>query len=103
MWWFYSSSFWIRGLLSNYREISKAHKLKSLFRNFFENKPYNCLFSRWLYTRFSRPRGTFISSAFQSGVIVKESLVFKGVGMAIVDTNVKTQAIKIPIPGMMII
>jgi ribosomal protein S2 len=56
-----------------------------------------------LYTRFSRPRGTFISSAFQSGVIVKESLVFKGVGMAIVDTNVKTQAIKIPIPGMMII
>lgn len=57
------------------------------------------IFSNWLLTRFTWPRAVFISSVFYSKVIVRECVSFSIPCIGVIDTNVKSQAVNVPVPG----
>lgn len=68
----------------------KIRKSK-FFKNVFENN--------WLFTRFSWPRFLFVSNVLSCPSSVGEALNLGIYCLAIVDTNVRSNAINIAVPG----
>ena len=76
------AGFWIRGLITNFLNVKAK---------IFLNKK--------IYLRYSWPRCVFISSAFFSSIVVKESSKAEIPCISIIDTNVKSYGINLVIPG----
>lgn len=93
---------WIRGSISNYKLIFNAYRrLRRLSSLGYspKKKRFADFFSTWYLTRYSWPRGVFISSLHNSYFAAKEAFNLKIPAMAIVDTNAWAQVASVAIPG----
>jgi small subunit ribosomal protein S2 len=100
---FYVNTFWIRGMLCNFRYAAVSFtKLAKININLFKNAQINKRFSnfkKWFFTRFTLP-GTIITfSAYHSAFVVTEALDAGVPCIGIVDTNISGHAVTAPIPG----
>jgi small subunit ribosomal protein S2 len=99
---FSATSVWINGLISNYNGVYNTFiKFKKIAFSAFTAKNKNAfsLFKPWYFTRSTWPRATFISSVHNSYSPTKESLQLNIPCLGIVDTNVYTHVVSVPIPG----
>jgi small subunit ribosomal protein S2 len=99
---FFSSTYWIKGMLSNYLEVAKTNRLFIAQSGNIKNRKallFNLNFKNWNLTRFSWPRSAFISSVSDSPLATREAYCLGIPCLAIVDTNVKSQAVNLAIPG----
>lgn len=94
---FYLTRKWIRGLISNYYVITKAFRKYLVKRQFMEVNKVKDIYDKWFFTRFTWPRGIFISSANTAYIVSKEAASIKVPTIALVDTNIKTISYNIPI------
>ena len=96
---FYCTKAWIRGFLSNFKSIQdslnryilKKYIVKSTVKSHFANY--------WFITRYTWPRGIFISNIKSNYIIAKEAGRLNLPMIAVVDTNVKNFLFKFPIPS----
>jgi len=95
---FFCSS-WVNGIISNFRFVAGKLKKERENENRFKRKNFNLMCDFWYLTRYSSPRLIFSFSAFKSASAISEALAYGIPCIAIVDTNVKSQAIALPIPG----
>jgi ribosomal protein S2 len=99
---FFCSTYWIKGMLSNYLEVAKAYRKASAISKSVKNRKanlFNINYENWSLTRFSWPRAVFISSALSSPLATREAYCAGIPCLAIVDTDTKSQAINLAIPG----
>jgi small subunit ribosomal protein S2 len=100
---FFVSSYWIKGMLSNFKyALASFSKYSNLSSEIFKNskiKKFFLNFKNWYLTRFSFPRAVFVFSAFNSALAVREALCLGIPCMAIVDTNISGHAVNLAIPG----
>lgn len=94
---FFLTRKWIRGLISNYYVITKAFRKYLVKKQFMEVNKVKDIYDKWFFTRFTWPRGIFISSANTSYIVSKEAASVKVPTIALVDTNIKTLSYNIPI------
>lgn len=85
-------------IFNKYKHLSYSFSLKLKISEYFKLRKKEFL-EDWLLTRFTWPRAIFISSVFYSPVVVKETSSFNIPSIGIVDTNTRSQAINLPIPG----
>lgn len=96
---FYCTKSWIRGFLSNFKSIQdsmnrfilKKYIVKSTVKSYFANY--------WFITRYTWPRGIFISNIKSNYIIAKEAGRLNLPMIAVVDTNVKNFLFNFPIPS----
>ena len=96
---FYCTKAWIRGFLSNFKSIQdsmnrfilKKYIVKSTVKSYFANY--------WFITRYTWPRGIFISNIKSNYIIAKEAGRLNLPMIAVVDTNVKNFLFNFPIPS----
>jgi small subunit ribosomal protein S2 len=100
---FFASSYWIKGMLSNFKyALASFSKYSNITNDFFKNQKISKFFlnfKNWYLTRFSYPRGIFVFSAYSSALAVREALCLGIPCMAIVDTNISGHAACLAIPG----
>lgn len=94
---FYLTRKWIRGLISNYYVITKAFRKYLIKKEFIEVNKVKDIYDKWFFTRFTWPRGIFISNINTTHIVSKEAASVKVPTIALVDTNVKTFLYNIPI------
>ena len=90
---------WIRGFLSNYKSIQKSICKYILKRYYIKLDEKKELIYNWNMTRFSWPRGIFLSNIPLNYVICKEAGNIGLPVVAMVDTNVKSFLFNYPIPS----
>jgi ribosomal protein S2 len=96
---FYCTKLWIRGFLSNFKSIQdsmnrfilKKYIAKVTAKAFYANN--------WAVTRYTWPRGIFISNIKSNYIIAKEAGCLNLPMIAVVDTNIKNFLFNLPIPG----
>jgi len=96
---FYCTKSWIRGFLSNFKSIQdsmnrfilKKYIVKSTVKSYFANY--------WYITRYTWPRGIFLSDIKSNYIIAKEAGRLNLPMIAVVDTNVKNFLFNFPIPS----
>ena len=96
---FYCTKSWIRGFLSNFKSIQdsmnrfilKKYIVKSTIKSYFANY--------WCITRYTWPRGIFLSNIKSNYIIAKEAGRLNLPMIAVVDTNVKNFLFNFPIPA----
>ncbi len=94
--------FWIRGLLSNYKQISKLYfkiKKQPIYIQKHNYQFRKAIFDKFFLTRNSWPRMIFVSNITNSILAVKEAYSLKLPSIGLVDTNVKSHLVTIPIPS----
>lgn len=94
---FYVTRRWIRGLVSNFFVITKAYRKYLIKKEFVDSNKVKDLYNKWILTRFTWPRGLFISDAVSSFIASKEAASARIPSVALVDTNVKTFLYNIPV------
>ena len=96
---FYCTKLWIRGLLSNYKSIQESIN-KFILKKYIAKVTVKSFFvNYWAATRYTWPRGIFISNIKSNYVIAKEAGHINLPIIAIVDTNVKNFLFNLPIPA----
>lgn len=99
---FYSTIYWIRGMLSNYSVVSRTCKkvksLSSLVRS-AKHKLFFLNFKRWFFTRFRWPGLVYVSSVVFNYFVVNEASSSRIPCLAIADTDALVQNCTIPVPG----
>lgn len=96
---FYCTKAWIRGFLSNFRSIQNSLN-KYILKKYIVKSPVKSHFSNnWFITRYTWPRGIFISNIKSNYIIAKEAGRLNLPMIAVVDTNVKNFLFKFPIPS----
>lgn len=91
---FFVSTFWIRGMLSNYLSVnSRGQALSYINASVYTRriKLSKLNFDNWIFTRFSWPRAVFISSAFFSPLAVKEAYCLGIPNISVIDTILKAK------------
>lgn len=96
---FACTKMWIRGFLSNFKSIQKALGKYVLKRHLYKFSEKNNLIKTWALTRFSWPRGIFLSNVPINYVICKEAASVLLPVVALVDTNIKSYLFNFPIPS----
>jgi ribosomal protein S2 len=86
-------------MISNFRFVAGKFKKERENENRFKRKVLNLMCDFWYLTRYSSPRLIFSFSAFKSAPAVSEALASGIPCIAVIDTNVKSQAVSLPIPG----
>lgn len=96
---FSCTKMWIRGFLSNFKSIQRT-LVKFVFKKHLYklNEKHNLLKS-WYLTRFSWPRGAFLSNIPINYVICKEAASILLPVIALVDTDIKSFLFTLPIPS----
>lgn len=90
---------WIRGFLSNFKRIQKSLGRYILKRHFYKFNEKQNLLKTWVLTRFTWPRGIFLSNIPLNYVICKEAASISLPVVALVDTNIKSFLFSLPIPS----
>lgn len=91
---------WIRGFLSNFKSIQKAVKNYALKSFAYKKSIIKAhLIKNWVYTRYTWPRGIFLSNIPLNYVICKEASDIVLPVVAMVDTNIKSYLFHYPIPS----
>jgi small subunit ribosomal protein S2 len=91
---------WVRGFLSNFKSIQKAvsrYAHKSYAHKNSAIKTF--LIKNWIFTRYSWPRGIFLSNIPLNYVICKEATDISLPVVAMVDTDIKSYLFNYPIPS----
>jgi small subunit ribosomal protein S2 len=99
---FYSSEYWIRGMLSNFRVVNKAYlKYSTKTKLAFSRKRlrFNINYEKWLFTRFTWPGVVFVTSVLNSYFMVNEARYAKVPCIGIVDSDAASQGCTIAVPG----
>jgi len=97
---FFLCNYWINGMISNFKEIHKYYKISvDNFIAFNYKEKYKFFYDNWIFTRFTWPRFLFISNVKNSASVVRESLGSDIYCLGIVDTDVKSNSLNLPIPG----
>ena len=86
---FLSSQVWIRGFLSNFKSVQNSMNKYILKRYIIKSIKKNYLINNWFITRFTWPRGIFLSNIKSNYIIAKEASSMKLPIVAIVDTILK--------------
>ena len=103
---FSCTSLWIRGMLSNFKQVIHTYTIlstKFVSKLTQKLKKFRFNFRNFFVSRFMWPRCLFILSAFANKSILREAYNFRVPCLAIVDTNVSSQGLSLPLPGMMIL
>ena len=98
---FYICDYWCKGIVSNFKEVHKSFRNLVSDTSISAMKPKKIDFFQksWFFTRFSWPRFLFVSNILSCPSSASEALNL-GIGcLAIVDTNISSQAINIAVPG----
>lgn len=90
---------WIRGFLSNFKKIQKSIGKYILKKQIYKQSEKQHLMRTWFLTRFTWPRGIFLSNIPLNYVICKEASTIALPVVALVDTNVKSFLFNYPIPS----
>lgn len=94
---FYCTKNWVRGLLSNFFSITKTFRHYLIKKEFVKIRGISNVYNKWFLTRFSWPRGLFISHVKSSMIVSKEASSVKIPMVALVDTDVKTHLYNLPL------
>lgn len=97
---FFICNHWCKGIVSNYKEVQKSFRAL-MFQGLISVKYNNNKFPwrNWFFTRFSWPRFLFVSNVSSCPSAVTEALNLGICCLAIVDTNINSQAVNIAVPG----
>lgn len=90
---------WIRGFLSNFKSIQNSIGKYIYKKHIFKTNKKKYLIDMWSLTRFTWPRGIFLSDIISNYVICKEAGSMLLPVVALVDTNVKSYLFNYPIPS----
>ena len=94
---------WINGLFSNTRVLFSSFKrLKNTLEFLWTNRQkhvFDTLVGKQLFSRYTWPRGIFISGVLRSRVPALESLFSGFPGMGVVDTDTPSQLSPLAVPG----
>lgn len=94
---FYCTKNWVRGLLSNFFAITKTFRHYLIKKEFVKVRGISNVYNKWFLTRFTWPRGLFISHVKSSMIVSKEASSVKIPIVALVDTDVKTHIYNLPL------
>ena len=99
---FSSTQIWIHGMASNFNHVSFGYfrRLDSSGfpkTNKFINFSLN--YSNWIFTRFVRPKGVFVSSVYSNQSAVRDCLSGRVPCVGILDTNARSGNCLLPIPA----
>jgi len=96
---FYCTKSWIRGFLSNFKSIQDSMN-RYILKKYIVNSPAKAYFANyWFITRYTWPRGIFLSNIKSNYIIAKEAGRLNLPMIAVVDTNVKNFLFNFPIPA----
>jgi len=96
---FYCTKSWIRGFLSNFKSIQDSMN-RFILKKYIVNAPAKAYFANyWFITRYTWPRGIFLSNIKSNYIIAKEAGRLNLPMIAVVDTNVKNFLFNFPIPA----
>lgn len=96
---FYCTKSWIRGFLSNFKSIQDSMN-RYILKKYIVKSPSKAYFANyWYITRYTWPRGIFISNIKSNYIIAKEAGRLNLPMIAVVDTNVKNFLFNFPIPS----
>lgn len=90
---------WVRGFLSNFKSIQNSICKYMLKKHVIKKFNKMHLLSIWASTRFSWPRGIFLSDVSLNSVICKEASSIGLPVVALVDTNIRSYLFNYPIPS----
>lgn len=99
---FNSSGFWIRGLISNYKSLSRVVfriKQKAEYLQQRHIKFRKFIYDKWFLTRNSWPRLIFVSNLKSCYLALKEASSAGVPSVGLVDTDLKSSLLTIPIPS----
>ena len=96
---YYCTRLWIRGLLSNFKSIQNSINNYILKKAALKNSIKKDFISNWPLTRFTWPRGIFLSNIPNNYVICKEAGTMGLPVISMVDTNIKSFLFTYPIPA----
>jgi small subunit ribosomal protein S2 len=96
---FYCTKVWVRGLLSNYKNIQVSLSKYKLKQFIIKKENKNILIKNWILTRFTWPRSIFVANVLNNYIVIKEAGSVSIPIMAMVDTNIKSFLFHFPIPS----
>lgn len=96
---FYCTRVWVRGFLSNFRSVQNSINKYILKRHVIKSVDNAYLAKQWITTRFTWPRGIFLSNIIYNYIVCKEANSINLPIIAIMDTNIKSHLFNFPIPA----
>ena len=93
---------WINGLLTNFRRITKAARRTLKAPRIMWTSRQHILtqnFRHWSLTRYTWPRGVFVSNVLLSYNVCQEAMNLRIPTIGIVDTNSPQKYVNIAVPG----
>lgn len=96
---FACTKIWIRGFLSNFKSIQNSIGKYILKKHIYKQNEKKYLMNTWSLTRFTWPRGIFLSNISLNYVICKEANSISLPVVALVDTNIKSFLFNYPVPA----
>ena len=96
---FACTKMWIRGFLSNFKSIQRSLVKYVFKKHFYKFSEKENLLKSWSLTRFTWPRGAFLSNIPINYVICKEAASILLPVVALVDTNIKSFLFTLPVPS----
>jgi small subunit ribosomal protein S2 len=96
---YYCTRIWVRGLLSNYKNIQESLSKYKLKQYIVKKENKNILIKNWILTRFSWPRSLFVANVLNNYIVIKEASSVSIPIIAMVDTNIKSFLFHFPIPS----
>ena len=90
---------WIRGFLSNFKSIQNSICNYILKKDVLKTNERKGLIGSWTITRFTWPRGIFLSNLPLNYVVCKEAGTISLPVVAMIDTNIKSFLFSYPIPS----
>ena len=96
---FYCTKSWIRGFLSNFKSIQESMNIYILKKSIVKSVVKAHFTNYWFSTRYTWPRGIFLSNIKSNYMIAKEAGSLNLPMIAVVDTNVKNYLFNFPIPA----
>jgi small subunit ribosomal protein S2 len=99
---FSSTLYWIRGMVSNFREIAKTYKKNFKISGLVKTgkfKLFDLNFKNWVLTRYTWPGVVFVSSVHSNYFVANEATSAGIPCLGIADTDAFSQSCTIAIPG----
>lgn len=90
---------WVRGLLSNFKKIQNSISKYTFKKHVIQSFDKEYLLRYWITTRFTWPRGIFLSDIIYNYIVSKEAGSITLPVAAMIDTNIKSFLFTFPIPS----
>lgn len=99
---FSSTQIWIHGMVSNFNHVSFGYFRRLDLSGFPKTNKFlnfSLNYSNWIFTRFVRPKGVFVSSVYSNQSAVRDCLSGRVPCIGILDTNARSGNCLLPIPA----